>query len=106
MTRRSRRSIRCFARRTDADLSVCRTIGDCDETQRVGDLRGLWDAAAVAAAEEERSPVKKPTIEGLEKRRAVVIADLLAKVDAEDWHGVADAAMDLREIDAQLAVMT
>ncbi len=49
--------------------------------------------------------MKKPTAEALERRRAVVIADLLAKVEAEDWHGVADAAMDLREIDAQLLVM-
>jgi hypothetical protein len=47
-----------------------------------------------------------PVIERLRKRRAVVIADLLCKVDAEDWHGVADAAMDLREIDAQLRVYT
>jgi len=41
----------------------------------------------------------------LQKRRAVIIADLLCKVEAEDWHGVADAAMDLREIDAQLKVL-
>ena len=27
---------------------------------------------------------------------------LLSKVKAADWHGVADAAMDLRELDAQI----
>ncbi len=41
----------------------------------------------------------------LQKRRSVIISDLLCKVEAEDWHGVADAAMDLREIDAQLKVL-
>lgn len=50
--------------------------------------------------------MKKPqTRDQLEKRRAVVIADLLSKVDAEDWHGTADAAMDLREIDAMLEIL-
>lgn len=49
--------------------------------------------------------MKRPTREFLEKRRTVIITDLLSKVEAEDWHGVADAAMDLREIDAQLAVL-
>lgn len=41
----------------------------------------------------------------LKKRRAIIIADLLSKAEAEDWHGVADAAMDLREIDAKLSVL-
>lgn len=39
------------------------------------------------------------------KRRAITIQDLIAKADNEDWHGVADAAMDLREIDATLATL-
>jgi len=38
-------------------------------------------------------------IEGLLKRRAAIIAYLSEKVAAEDWHGVADAAMDLRDLD-------
>jgi len=46
-----------------------------------------------------------PTLAQLAKRRVIVIADLLAKVEADDWHGVADAAMDLREIDAMLRVL-
>lgn len=49
--------------------------------------------------------MKIPNREALVRRRSVVIADLLSKAEAEDWHGVADAAMDLREIDAQLAVL-
>jgi len=35
----------------------------------------------------------------MRKRRAVLIAYLSEKVEAEDWHGVADAAMDLRDLD-------
>lgn len=34
-------------------------------------------------------------------RRDVLIAYLKMKADQEDWHGVADAANDLRELDAE-----
>jgi len=34
--------------------------------------------------------------------RAILIEYLKAKADAEDWHGVSDAANDLRELDAEL----
>lgn len=30
---------------------------------------------------------------------------LLLKVEEQDWHGVADAAMDIREIEAQLKLL-
>lgn len=50
--------------------------------------------------------MKIPTREQLTKRRAIIIADLLAKVDAEDWHGVQDCGSDLREIDAMLALLS
>lgn len=36
-----------------------------------------------------------------ESRRAVLIEYLRMKVGMEDWHGVADAANDLRELDAE-----
>lgn len=49
--------------------------------------------------------MKLPTVEFLQKRHTVVVADLSAKVEAEDWHGVADCAMDLREIEAQMTVL-
>lgn len=35
----------------------------------------------------------------------MLVADLLGKVETEDWHGVADAAMDLRDLEAQLEVL-
>jgi hypothetical protein len=37
------------------------------------------------------------------KQREQVKQDLLQKFSREDWHGVADAAMDLRDIDAFIA---
>lgn len=41
----------------------------------------------------------------LERRRKLLIDYLDDQVEHEDWHGVMDAAADLREIDAQLAVL-
>jgi hypothetical protein len=38
-----------------------------------------------------------------EEQRERVKQDLLQKFAREDWHGVADAAMDLRDIDAFIA---
>lgn len=49
--------------------------------------------------------MKIMTRDQLLKRRQVVLADLLAKVEAEDWHGVQDCGSDLREIDAQLLIL-
>jgi hypothetical protein len=49
--------------------------------------------------------VKTPDRPTLEKRRLIIIADLCSKVEAEDWHGAADACMDLRELDAQLRLL-
>ena len=34
--------------------------------------------------------------------RNTLIKYLMVKIISEDWHAVADAAMDLREIDAKL----
>ena len=45
--------------------------------------------------------MKIPTPQFLEQRKAIILSDLKMKIEAEDWHGVADAAMDLREIEAQ-----
>jgi hypothetical protein len=35
------------------------------------------------------------------ERRAALVAYLRVKVDEADWHGVADAANDLRVLEAQ-----
>lgn len=46
-----------------------------------------------------------PRLDHLRAHRFALIAYLRAKVDIEDWHGVADAACDLREIDAEIRGM-
>lgn len=35
-----------------------------------------------------------------EEHRSVLIAYLKAKIEISDWHGVSDAANDLRELEA------
>jgi len=37
-----------------------------------------------------------------EEKKALLVKYLLMKVEEGDWHGVADAAMDLREIELRL----
>lgn len=39
------------------------------------------------------------------KRRAILIDYMVMKTEAEDFHAVADASMDLREVDAELRVL-
>lgn len=41
----------------------------------------------------------------LEENRRQLVAYLTMKMIDEDWHGVADAAMDLRELDAELRIV-
>jgi len=38
--------------------------------------------------------------------KEVMLAYLLLKVRQEDWHGVADAAMDIREMEAKKCLTT
>ena len=40
------------------------------------------------------------------KDKEELVAYMLRKIGSEDWHGVADAAMDIREIDAKLELLT
>jgi len=41
----------------------------------------------------------------LADQRATLLAYLRMKVDAADWHGVSDAANDLREIELELRIL-
>ena len=41
-------------------------------------------------------------VRDLQAHRAVLVAYLISKTHVEDWHAVADAACDLREIDAKI----
>ena len=45
------------------------------------------------------------TISELEEAKRVMVEYLKSKVKQEDWHGTADAAMDIREIDAKLSIL-
>jgi hypothetical protein len=44
-------------------------------------------------------------IKELELQKAHLVTYLLSKVTTEDWHAVADAAMDLREIEAKIEIL-
>lgn len=44
-------------------------------------------------------------LEALGAERVSLIEYMRNKLAGEDWHGVADAANDLREIDRELAVL-
>jgi hypothetical protein len=45
------------------------------------------------------------TSEAILRQREALIAYLKMKIEYEDWHATADAAMDLREIDAKLVML-
>ena len=36
------------------------------------------------------------------ERRRTLVSYLVMKVNEEDWHGVADAAMDIRDLDSEV----
>lgn len=44
-------------------------------------------------------------IERLASYREILISYLQVKVKEEDWHGVADAASDIREIETKLKLL-
>lgn len=44
--------------------------------------------------------------QSLLKEKEGMIEYLLLKVNKQDWHGVADAAMDIREIEAKLSAFS
>lgn len=45
-------------------------------------------------------------IEQINSEKEALLIYLQSKVTAKDWHAVADAAMDLREIEAKLSVLS
>jgi hypothetical protein len=44
-------------------------------------------------------------IQSLRAERATLLAYLRCRVDNEDWHGVSDAANDIREIEREIRVL-
>jgi hypothetical protein len=63
------------------------------------------DSAVVDAPVPQRLMGLDARIVGWKKQRAGLIAYLLVKVEAGDWHAVQDAASDIREINAKLEVL-
>jgi hypothetical protein len=60
---------------------------------------------AEARRRERMSDTSDPVIillRKLKKQRVVMILYAKLKWKQEDWHGLADAAMDLRDIDAEI----
>jgi hypothetical protein len=41
----------------------------------------------------------------LREQKAALVAYMLAKIKAADWHAVQDSASDIREIDAKLELL-
>jgi len=44
-------------------------------------------------------------LEILLRQKKSMVEYLLLKVEQEDWHGIADAAMDIREIVAKISIL-
>lgn len=61
------------------------------------------DVSKMAATEEQLNAGPVTALAKLRSKRAKMIAHLNLKVEEGDWHGVADAAMDLREIEVAIA---
>ena len=43
-------------------------------------------------------------IKNLERRKEVMIDYMRVKIQEEDWHGVSDAAMDIREMETEMRI--
>lgn len=46
-----------------------------------------------------------PSLEDLARQRATMKDYLKLRLELDDWHGVMDAAADLREIEAQIRLL-
>jgi hypothetical protein len=64
---------------------------------------GVWvdGGASTTTINFEPTP-RQQRIAFLQEYRPVLMRYLKAKFDAEDWHGVQDAASDLRDLDCEL----
>lgn len=45
------------------------------------------------------------TLEQVDEKMALLVEYLYMKIDDRDWHGVADCAMDLRDLEAEKLVL-
>ena len=82
------------------DLGDDTELGDDDEAD-CERCRAALSPIKTVTAIEPVSP-KAARIAFLERKRLVTIEDTKLKLEGGDWHGVADGAMDLRDIDNEL----
>ena len=47
-------------------------------------------------------PASPKLLEGLERHRATLVQYVKDRIEDEDWHGLSDAANDLRELDVEI----
>lgn len=62
-------------------------------------------SAESVRAHDRRRQSRTRAIADQERHRRTMVEYLQMMVDRQDWHGVMDAAADLREIDARLAIL-
>lgn len=60
---------------------------------------GVWEKTTTLDSKRDE---RAERIAFLEEYRPVLIRYMQAKADAADWHGVQDAASDLRDLDCEL----
>ncbi len=63
------------------------------------------DRPSASAAATPLIPQFQRMLIDLAEQREGMIVYLLAKVKIGDWHATADASMDLREVEAQIAIV-
>lgn len=81
-------------------------IGELVRAVDIGSLAAVGDLAVQIREVEARAvPPTARSRAALIDERSTLRAYLRHRLDREDWHGVMDAAADIREIDAKLAIL-
>ena len=66
--------------------------------------RGPWNYSALRRIVDKAESIRRESrrMRELHSHRATMIEYLRLRLDLEDWHGVMDAAADIREIEAEM----
>lgn len=89
------------------NLSEC--IGSTSESATRQTSFGSYDPARLNLSPHQDMVENPMTVKEMKKllndEKATLVAYLYKKVETQDWHGVADAAMDIRDVEAQLVLL-
>ncbi len=77
------------------------SIAEMLSCAKCGEVMARQQRANIAPASPDGR--REQRIAFLERKREAHKTDLQLKFEDGDWHGVADAAMDLRDVDCELA---